>query len=104
MRCRRKLQIDRSLNMDSENKRTARRVRSNLKHRFKNLTIKETERIFVRNGILDSTFKWQRELNTVQFDTKCVMFKDKEIMVTKVIPLKYREGMPKYTSIYPHEQ
>lgn len=103
MRCRRDLQRIRISRMDSKNKRTALHVQKSLKHRFPNITIKELRELYVEYGKLDPTFKWQRDLKTVQFDAKCMLLDlSIETMATKVICLKYPNGVPRYVSIYPH--
>ncbi|MEK4809122.1 hypothetical protein ACQVST_26310 [Bacillus cereus] len=104
MRCRRDLQRIRITRMDAKNKRTSLRIHKNLKHRFPNITIKELRELYVEYGKLDPTFKWQRDLKTIQFDAICTLLDlSIETMATKVICLKYPNGVPSYVSIYPHQ-
>ncbi|KIP28146.1 hypothetical protein P4V71_28890 [Bacillus thuringiensis] len=69
---------------------------------FKISTIRKFDGKF--DNRLDSTFKWQRDLKTVQFDTICKLLDlSIETMATKVICLKYPNGVPRFVSIYPHQ-
>ena len=67
----------------------------------KNYSVQHMKDEFL-GGEIDPSFKWHRDLGTIQFDTKCRVLKDKEVWVTKVMPLKFDEGMPKWASIYSH--
>ncbi|KIP28445.1 hypothetical protein BG10_3071 [Bacillus thuringiensis serovar morrisoni] len=69
---------------------------------FKISTIRKFDGKF--DNRLDPTFKWQRDLKTVQFDAICKLLDlSIEKMATKVICLKYPNGVPRFVSIYPHQ-
>ncbi|MEW4153096.1 hypothetical protein Q0N88_24300 [Bacillus thuringiensis] len=69
-----------------------------------NLKIEENVTLPPYCNELDPTFKWQRDLKTVQFDAMCTFLDlSIETMATKVICLKYPNGVPRFVSIYPHQ-